>query len=230
MNLRPDVGLCDDASNNSKTDTARGLGEQVYDAVLDLIVSRQLRAGDKVPERNLAQKLAVSRTPLREALRRLEGEKVIERRDSGQLYVCEISVEDFMEVLQLRRLIESDAAARAARQIDPVALENLRLRLEQLLRDGDPSVPDHLATDEDLHRLVSEAAGNRLATEIIGDLRRRTRMFSMKRMPERFEAICTEHLAIVAALASGDAAAAARAVTDHLDAVRASIIQRLAAP
>jgi DNA-binding GntR family transcriptional regulator len=230
VNLRPDVGLCDDASNNSKTDTARGLGEQVYDAVLDLIVSRQLRAGDKVPERNLAQKLAVSRTPLREALRRLEGEKVIERRDSGQLYVCEISVEDFMEVLQLRRLIESDAAARAARQIDPVALENLRLRLEQLLRDGDPSVPDHLATDEDLHRLVSEAAGNRLATEIIGDLRRRTRMFSMKRMPERFEAICTEHLAIVAALASGDAAAAARAVTDHLDAVRASIIQRLAAP
>lgn len=229
MNLRPDVGLCADASNNSKTDGTRGLGEQVYDAVLDLIVSRQLCAGDKVPERNLAQKLQVSRTPLREALRRLEGEKVIERRDSGQLYVREISVEDFMEVLQLRRLIEADAAARAARQIDPAALEDLRVRLERLLHDGDPSVPDHLASDEDLHRLVSEAAGNHLATEIIGDLRRRTRMFSMKRMPERFEAICSEHLAIVAALASGDEAAAARAVTDHLDAVRASIIQRLAA-
>ena len=230
MNLRPEVDLEENAENSGKAEAGRGLGDQVYDAVLDLIVSRQLRAGDKVPERNLAVKLQVSRTPLREALRRLEGERIIERRDSGQLYVREISVEDFMEVLQLRRLIEADAAARAAGHIDPAALADLRDRLERLLRDGDPSVPDHLSTDEDLHRLVAEAAGNRLASEIIGDLRRRTRMFSMKRMPERFEAICTEHLAIVAALASGDGQAAARAVTDHLDAVRASIIQRLAAP
>ncbi len=228
MKSHPEADLDKNAENLGKTDGMRGLGDQVYDAVLDLIESRQLCAGEIIPERSLATKLQVSRTPLREALRRLEGERVLVRRDSGMLYVRDISVEDFMEVLQLRRLLEADASAKAAGRIARTELENLRQRLKRLLQDGDPSVPDHLGTDDDLHRLVAEAADNRLAAEIVADLRRRTRMFSMKRMPERFESICNEHLLIVEALLAGDGTAAARAVTDHIDAVRASIIQRLA--
>lgn len=223
QNAMPDR---DDAFAGTR-DPVRGLAEQAYDAVLDLVVSQVLQAGDIVPERMLAQRIGVSRTPLREALRRLEGERVLERREAGKLFVRSVSVEDFMEVLHIRRMLEADAAARAAGRIPDAALDDLQRRLERLLSDGDPAAPEHQATDDDLHRLVAEAAGNRLAAEVIGDLRRRTRMFSMRRMPERFEPICREHLAIIAALRKDDGAAAAEAVAHHLDSVKDSIIRRL---
>jgi DNA-binding GntR family transcriptional regulator len=206
----------------------RARANQVYDDVVDLIVSRELRAGDLVPERRLAERFGTSRTPLREALHRLEGERLLERRADNKLYVRDITVEDFMEALHLRRLLEGDAAARAAGRIPPDQLAALRERLNQLLLGGDPTVPDHLRTDDELHALIIEVAGNKLLAEVVADLRLRTRMFSMKRMPERFEPICREHLAIIDALESADPQRANDAVVEHLENVKQSILRKLA--
>jgi DNA-binding GntR family transcriptional regulator len=208
--------------------TSKGRASQVYDDILDLIVSRELRAGDLVPERRLAERFGISRTPLREALHRLEGERILERRGANKLYVRETTVEDFMEALHLRRLLEGDAARRAAGRIPLDRLRDLRQRLQILLEGGDPSVPEHYQTDVDLHRLIVEAAGNKLLAEVVADLRRRTRMFSMKRLPERFEPICREHLAILEALEAGDPEGSAGAVAAHLDNVKQSILRKLA--
>lgn len=208
--------------------TSKGRASQVYDDILDLIVSRELRAGDLVPERRLAERFGISRTPLREALHRLEGERILERRGANKLYVRETTVEDFMEALHLRRLLEGDAARRATGRIPAATIRDLRQRLQSLLEGGDPAVPEHYQTDVDLHRLIVETAGNKLLAEVVADLRHRTRMFSMKRMPERFEPVCREHLAILDALQAGDPERSAAAIVEHLDNVKQSILRKLA--
>lgn len=206
----------------------RGVGDAAYEAVLDLVLSRELRPGEVVQERRLAARLGISRTPLREALRRLEGERLLERRSDGSLAVRQITVVEFMEALHVRRVLESEAAAKAAGRIPADAIEDLRRRLQRLLDGGDPTVPDHMQTDADLHGMITAACGNQLMTDMIADLRRKTRMFSMKRMPERFEPICREHLAILDALARGDGREAAAQVTQHIENVKQSILQKIA--
>ena len=206
---------------------SRNLVERIYEELVDKIVSRQFEAGAVLQERPLAASLGVSRTPLREAFNRLEGERLIERRSDGSLIVKSMTLVDYMEVLQVRTALEVDAAERAAGHIPPETLVTLSERLHRLRDLGDPTVPEHLATDADLHNAIMEAVGNHLLWQMVNDLRRKTRMFSMKRMPERFAPICTEHLEIIAALSREDAQAAGRAMRAHLVNVKASVLNKL---
>ncbi len=206
---------------------ARSLVERIYETLVDRIVSRQLEAGAALQERPLAASMGVSRTPLREALNRLEGERLIERQSGGALIVKPMTLIDYIEVLQVRTALEGAAAESAAGRIPSATLVALRKRLETLRDAGDPTVPEHLATDADLHDAIMEAVGNTLLWQIVNDLRRKTRMFSMKRMPERFASICMEHLDIVDALSREDADAAGRAMRTHLANVKASVIHKL---
>ena len=95
----------------------KGLGNQIYDALVTLILSRELKQGEEIRERALALRLNVSRTPLREAMHRLEGERVLERNSNNRLYVRLVSTQEIMEILYVRRMLESDAAARSAGRI-----------------------------------------------------------------------------------------------------------------
>ena len=205
-----------------------GQGDRAYEGLLDLLVSREIAPGDVLTERRLAVRLGLSRTPMREALHRLEGERILERRTDGKLYVRKLTVEDVMEALHVRRLLEAEAASRSAGRIPAETLADLRARLVRLREGADPTVPDHRNTDEDLHSLIGQYGGNQLLADMIKDLRQRTRMFSMKRLPERLPPICEEHIAIVDALGSGDGARAAAAVVAHLENVKLSILTKLA--
>ncbi len=205
-----------------------GQGDRAYEGLLDLLVSKEIAPGDALTERRLAVRLGLSRTPMREALHRLEGERILERRADGKLYVKKLTVEDVMEALHVRRLLEAEAASRSAGRIPPEILASLRERLVALREGADPTVPDHRSTDEDLHELIGRYGGNGLLADMIRDLKQRTRMFSMKRMPERLPPICEEHIAIVDALASGDSARSAAALVAHLENVKNSILSKLA--
>ena len=79
----------------------------------------------------------------------------------------------------------------------------------------------------DLAAVLPAAAGNAVLADTVRSLRRRTRMFNLKRLPERFVPGCHEHLAIVAALEAGDGTAAREAVATHLDNTRRSILAKL---
>ena len=96
------------------------LSEVAYGRLSDMLRNRNLKPNDLINERHLARELNVSRTPLREAIRRLEGERILERQSSGILVVRPISIEDLLYICQVRRLIEGEAARRAAGRI-PVA-------------------------------------------------------------------------------------------------------------
>lgn len=207
------------------------LALQAYGQLLDLIMSGELKPGGLIQERRLAEHLSMSRTPLRDALLMLEGEGLVVRQAGRSLQVKHLDLADFMENLAIRRLLESEAARTAAGRVPPAELAVLDERLQgllQLIQAGE--TPDRVvvrSVDEDLHGAIAEAAGNRQMAAIIRNLRRQTLMFDLRSIPERREATCREHLAIVKALTEGSGEAAAAAMTQHLDSVRQSIVRRL---
>lgn len=205
----------------------RVLAESIHENLLDRILTGILQPNQTLMERPLAFELGVSRTPLREALRQLEGERFVGRRDDGSLYVRAITLQEFLEVLHVRSLLEADAAGRAAGRVPANDLAQLRERLVVVQSAAQHDLAEHQRIDEELHGMIASVGGNDLMRALIADLRRRTRMFSMQRIPERFGPVCAEHLAIIDALAKGDTEAAAEASKTHLTNVRESIIEWL---
>jgi DNA-binding GntR family transcriptional regulator len=167
----------------------------------------------------------MSRTPVREAVRRLEGEGTVERQRSGALVVRPYSMEEFLHALAVRRLLEGEAARLAAGKMSAEVLEAARERIADLRREGLAQTARQ--EDRDFHAAIAQASGNPVLANTIGDLRKRTAMFRLGRLPERLDQVCDEHLAILDALASGDANAARAAMQVHIDNVRAHLLQRL---
>jgi DNA-binding GntR family transcriptional regulator len=201
------------------------LSAVAYGALLDMILRGSIAPGELVTERQIAARLGMSRTPVREAVRRLEGEGTLERQRSGALVVRPYSMEEFLQALGVRRLLEGEAARLAAGKVSPGLIAAARERIERLRRDGlaDGARED----DRDFHAAIAQASGNPVLAATIADLRKRTAMFRLGRLPERIDQVCDEHLTILDALASGDGDAARAAMQNHIDNVRAHLLQRL---
>jgi DNA-binding GntR family transcriptional regulator len=212
-------------------DLEQGEGQKLsgvaYGALLDMILRGAIAAGEPVTERLIAARLGMSRTPVREAVRRLEGEGTLQRQRGGALVVQPYSMETFLHALAVRRLLEGETARLAAGKIDSMLLAEMRERIARLRREGlgEGARQD----DRDFHAAIAQASGNPVLATTIGDLRKRTAMFRLGRLPERLDQVCDEHLAIVDALASGDGETARTAMQRHIDNVRAHLLQRLTA-
>lgn len=206
------------------------LAPQAYEQLLLLILSGELEAGELVNERRLADLLGMSRTPVRDALLMLEGEGLVERQGNRGLQIKHMRIEDYMEALQVRMLLEPHTARLAAMQGAGADWSTLVARLEQLVADDgatDVERADVREIDDRLHDTISEAAGNRQLSGIIRTLRRQTQVFDLKSVPERLVDTCREHLAIIARIRAGDGEGASVAMRSHLEGVRASIIRRV---
>jgi DNA-binding GntR family transcriptional regulator len=125
-------------------------------------------------------------------------------------------------------MLESDAAARAAGNVPADKLADLRKRIEALMNMDSPADPLHQQLDAELHGLIAEYCGNELLAGMIANLRQKTRMFSLKRLEKRMVPVCGEHMAMIDALARGDAEAASAETMRHIDNIRQSIIDKLA--
>jgi DNA-binding GntR family transcriptional regulator len=141
-------------------------------------------------------------------------------------------IEDYMDALQIRQLLEPEAARLAAGHMPVAALDTLEADLKSLLGnpedgEGKPDRGSVRDVDDRLHGGIGDAAGNPQLAHIIRTLRRQTQIFDLRSMPERFEATCREHLDIVGALRDGRGDDAAQAMRRHLDQVKDSIIGRL---
>jgi len=205
----------------------RNLSERAYDQLLDRMLSGELPAGTLLQERPLADALQISRTPVREALAKLESEGLVTRHVGRLLIVREIPVQELMQILHVRSILEVEAVALAADRISCAQLETLRATFEKQMQGPIPDAGNHWGADDLLHGAICEASGNAVLTEMVRGLRRRTRMFNLKRMPERFLPGCSEHLAIIEALERGDEKMARRSMATHLDNTKRSILNKL---
>lgn len=205
----------------------KNLSEYAYDRLLDLMLNGTLPGGTALQERRLAEVLDISRTPIREALGRFEGEGLISRQAGRLLVVKEYTVREFIEILHVRQVMETETAGLTARRPPLAELAEMRAAVLGLMTGSEPSVTEHWAVDDQLHDLIAGNSGNHTMATMIRDLRRKTRIFNFTRMPERFEPGCREHLTIIDAIMSGDEAGAREAMSAHIENVKQSIIRKL---
>ncbi|MGM4912972.1 GntR family transcriptional regulator [Rhizobium sp. 768_B6_N1_8] len=200
------------------------LSEFAYAQILDLMLSGRLQAGAVLQERKLAEMLSISRTPVREALGRLETESLAMRRQGRMLVVADVSIETYMNLLDMRRILEVEAAARATGQLAADEAEKVRVAIRGLLQLPKITPADHWSVDDLVHGTIAEAAGNPMVAAAIRDLRRRTHIFNTARMPHRLQPGGSEHMALIDAVAGDDPQLSRRLMGDHLDNVRDAII------
>lgn len=192
-----------------------------------MIFTGALPGGAIVQDRKLAEQLGLSRTPVREALGRLAGEGFL-RRDKRLLTVHSVTVEDVMEILATRRLIEGETARLAAGRIPQELIDKMRAAIRGMASPREVSPDRHWTVDDLVHLTIAEASGNRVMARFVKGLRERTRMFGLSRIPRRFDPGKEEHLAIIAAIERGNGEHAARAMQRHIDNARKGILAVLA--
>jgi DNA-binding GntR family transcriptional regulator len=195
----------------------RSAAQQAYDYVKARLLDGRFAGGTLLSENELAQRLNVSRTPVRQAFVQLEAEGLLELYPRRGALVVPISPSEAEDVLEARMLIEQHAARRAA-SAGPALAETLRGHIAE----QEAALADNAGfawADRRFHHALVEAAGNRLLTrqyEGLRDRHQRIAAATVAREPSRTERFIAEHREIVAALERGDADAAAELLGAHL--------------
>jgi DNA-binding GntR family transcriptional regulator len=209
------------------------LGESVYEAVLENIVSGALPSGAELSEVGLAAELQVSRTPVHEALQKLSKDGLVVHRRGRRPRVARFDRAEIAELYEMRRILEGAAAERAATRMDPDELRGLRKRADELSRargaEGDWR-RRALDFDQDFHDALARASGCRRLRDDVQRYRLLVRAFCrMTGSAANLREALGEHLRVLRALEARDSAAARKAMSDHIDA-RLAVVMKDAAP
>lgn len=137
--------------------------DRAYEQIRNMILSGRLEPGAQIGEEHLAEICGVSRTPVRDALRRLEADLFIKKSESQRTFVADWSLEDLEDAFTLRGMLEGHAASRAARRISAKQLNELRAENEGLRLAIDRTQPDvtaFLEHNRRFHAIIVEAAAS----------------------------------------------------------------------
>ncbi|PTM51860.1 GntR family transcriptional regulator [Phreatobacter oligotrophus] len=196
------------------------LSSLAHKAVSEMIRDRRLRGGDTIVEARLADILGISRTPLREALQRLEGEGLVRKVANRSYVVRLVDLGEYLHSLKVREILEGEAAALSIGAIPGEELAATRHEIETLMSSTSYHTQAHWQSDDRLHGLYIDHCGNPVMAEMIRALRVTTRLFEIAKLKDRLEPDSTEHLAILAALEAADRRAARTAVQVHCRSLR----------
>jgi DNA-binding GntR family transcriptional regulator len=201
--------------------------DAVFEALRTRIVEGRYQPGERLIEPELAASLRVSRTPLREALRKLEAGGYIERLATGRILVVGIDIDDLQELWAVRSILEGliarDAAQRAT-AADVAALQSIVEQMDALL--DRPAELVELGAQ--LHGRLAVIAKNRRCERMLADIRQHLNRYWAVTLPEeqgRREAAPTEHRSIIAAIARHRPNEAERAMRHHIQAGAAGSIE-----
>ncbi len=146
---------------------------RAYEAIRSMILSGELPARSQLVEEVLAERCGVSRTPVREALRRLETDLLVTRNDTKRSFVADWSLADVKDAFELRAMLEGEAARRAAERINDQALQQLQAanqRIAKAIQKPSPDVAGFLDANRDFHAGILETAGSRRLSALLGAL------------------------------------------------------------
>lgn len=200
------------------------LTEHAYRSLKQRILVGELSAVDNLTERSLAEQCGISRTPLRGAISRLEAEGVISRLQNGTLMIREVTLEQLLEISEVRRLLEGTAAARAAERAAitglPPVLAEMRAVMQRHADGSETAFDAFWIEDDQFHRAVAEAAGFAILPGMLADMRETARRCTISRRHDGFAQQAIEHIAVIDAIEAADPAAARAAMEAHFISVR----------
>ena len=206
------------------------LSEQAYRSIRDLIVTLDLPPGAVVSEADLMTRLGMGRTPVREALRALARERLVEVYPRRGIFVAGVDPRELSALSEARSVLEPAAARLAAVRLT----DSDRATIDELLGelDGLGHMPDErelIALDQRLHRFVYAACRNAFLESSLDDYYThalRIWFLALDRLEHLDDAV-GEHKAILEAIRDGDAEAAAATMAAHIDGFESSIRQAL---
>lgn len=191
-----------------------------------MILSGEMPPASPVIELDIAARFGASRTPVREALRRLEAEGMLEPRGSRGTIVRELRPDEVVCILEIRESLEKIAALRASRRMQPDEFQNLDQMIEQMRQKVD-DLSEMERLDTAFHdEILAHADGIRLK-RMLGDLRSDIlplRPFALATL-ERRQAVVDEHVSMLAAIKNHDEEAITRATHEHIANTRTAITQ-----
>ena len=195
--------------------------QAIYEALRDEIISGELGPGTPLREVALAARFSVSRTPIREVLRRLLHDGLLERAISG-LQVATSSVERTIQVYEVRILLESQAAREAAESRSTSDLAVLRRLIERDRALVDPSIADRVKTNLEFHNAMWDASRNGVLRDILERLSMNGVSAPQTTLndDDRWKRSLDQHTAMVDAIEARDADRAAEVATQHLSEAR----------
>ena len=220
------------------TNLSEPLVDSVYARLRDLILSNVFRAGQKLVDRDLAEQLGVSRTPVREALGRLAMMGLVEARSRRGYYVRQYTAKEMTDLYEFRKILEVNAARLAAQNAEPAHIrefEDILIRSEELA--ANPT--NHARTvelDLEIHNLIARASGNDSLHQAIHNLMDKVRCFiwvdwvdASLADPVSIAAAHREHQGLIERIIAKDADGAADQLGAHIDNARDGLAAMLKA-
>lgn len=201
-------------------DNYKPLRDVVFENLRTAILEGDLKAGQRLMEVQLAEQLGVSRTPIREAIRKLELEGLVVMLPRKGAYVANMSFKDLIDVLEIRSSLEGLAASLAAerlREEDISDLERVAKEFEKSVREAD--IDNVLKKDVEFHEKIFLMANNKKLYQLITSLWEQVHRFRVTYV-SNYDAslsLVDEHNRILEAIKSGDCELAKKYATEHIE-------------
>jgi len=195
---------------------SKNLAALAYREIARLIEKKELRAGEIVVEQSLAAYLGISRTPVRQALQRLELEGLLVKSNTKSFFVRKVDLKEYLQSLKAREIIESAAAGMCVELAPAERIRAAKETLQRLKESDHYDQEEHWASDKEVHDIVADFCGNQVVGNIVKSLRVTTKLFEVERLAERLEPDTRQHEVVLDKIGERDAAGARKAMADHI--------------
>ncbi len=204
------------------------LRELVFEYIRKLIIKGDLKPGERLMEVELADKMGVSRTPIREAIRKLELEGLVIMEVRKGAYVADVSIKETIDILEVRSVLEGLAASIAAEKIteeEIKELEEINKVFEEAVRKNDTD--KMIEKDTEFHNLIFKASRNTKLVQMVYSLQELVMRFRVIYFNEFKRAVemPKEHKAMHEAILSRDSEKAAYYAKLHIDMLKQTLLE-----
>lgn len=206
------------------------LRDVVFKTLRQAILKGDLKPGERLMEIHLANRLGVSRTPIREAIRKLELEGLVKMIPRRGAEVAEITEKNLRDVLEVRRCLDAFAVELACERISRIQLEQLRRACDQFEEaTKTKDIREIAAADVKLHDIIMEATGNERLVQLVSNLAEQMYRYRFEyiKNESKHKELVEEHRVIYEAIKNDDRKTAAEAVKRHVDNQEEAIISQL---
>lgn len=206
------------------------LRDVVFNTLRQAILTGELKPGERLMEIHLADRLGVSRTPIREAIRKLELEGLVVMIPRKGAQVARITEKNLKDVLEVRRALDMLAVRLACRRMDDEYKEQLREACNEFARVvKNNNTKDITEADVRFHDIINKATGNDRLIQLVNNLAEQMYRYRLEYIKDAayHNRLVAEHEEIYSAIVNGDEERAAKAVVLHIDNQEETIIKHL---